>query len=104
MVDAPNYYQSEDEPDLSNPDTALDMYNSQKATVPTLEQVLVTVQKIESSLGEIYTFAQQSNLPEVATKAEKVWQRTQQFHQHIQRQDAVQRGGEAVIGAITEQR
>lgn|GEM_PF-4407834 len=100
-----NYYQNEDNPDMSNPDTALDMYQSQAAALQTvLEDAYNTVVTSSQKLGEIHEFAVKNNQTELAQKAIDAYAQATKLHELIQHQDAARRGAEAVIEAVTTQR
>ncbi len=99
------YYDREDEPDMSKPETALDMWNSQRGMLETtLNDAMAFVEEAGQQLGRLYHFAEANKLDEQKESVMATWQHVQGLQNIIHQQQAAHDGASSAIEAILRQR
>lgn len=100
-----SYYQREDEPDMSNPDVAVDIWQQTAAAMATFgAEAALAMAASESALGSLYQKAEAAGDEEGQAAVMVAWGRAQQMGGQVQQLDGAMVSAMAAIEALVEHR
>lgn len=96
------YHYREDEPDMRNPDTALDMFYSQVHALPSIEALDENIQAAGNHLATIQQWAAENGVENLPEMSADVWHKFLEVRKFVHQQTAALTGAGMAVAAFAE--